>query len=304
MTEDYLENALTPLYKPGKEPMRLAIMMSGSGTNAKKIIERYLADRERGDVTFRPVVIFTDNPDSKAERIAKQDYKASGLEIAVVTNSIREFYTNLGMAINDMHVREQYDTQQANLFQDEGIDAIAMAGYDWVISPVLCDYFTMVNVHPGDLRVVGENGKRKYFGLGWVPSAKAILEGKNEVYTSVHLVIPLLDGGPLLGVSAPQPVPQQVAPLMNRSVLLGEGMNSLGDVMKYVREHPDMKDKDLFKMFPIYEFAKDCQDRLKEKGDWIVFPQVISDISRGNYQQDGSGKIYFEHKPVPNGVQF
>jgi hypothetical protein len=179
-----------------------------------------------------------------------------------------------------------------------------MAGYDWVISPVLCDYFTMVNVHPGDLRVVDENGKRKYFGLGWVPSAKAILGGKKDVHTSVHLVTSELDGGPLLGVSAPQPVPPQVAPLMNRHVLLGEGMNSLKEVMSYIRQHPDMKDEELSARFPIYGFAKDCQERLKVNGDWVVFPQVLSWLSQGKYQQDSKGKIYLENKPVPDGVQF
>lgn len=304
MTEDYLENALTPLHQPGKDPMRLAIMMSGSGTNAKKIIERYLADKERGDVTFRPVVIFTDNPNSKAERIAREDYKSSGLEIALVTNPIREFYAKKSAEMKDMLVRDEYDRQQANMFQDFGIDAIAMAGYDWVISPSLCDFFTLVNVHPGDLRVLNDHNKRKYFGLGWVPSAKAILDGKQYVHTSVHLVTSELDGGPLMGLSAPEPVPQQVAPLQNRRVLLGEGMNSLKEVMDYVRQNPDMPDADIASKFPIYGFAKDCQERLKVNGDWIVFPQVISDLSRGNYQQDKQGKIYFEQKPIPNGVQF
>jgi len=299
-----MEEQLTQLYRPTGKSMRLAIFMSGSGTNAKKIIERYLQDMGRGFAPFRPVLIFTDNPDSKAERIATQDYKTSGLEIAIVTNPIREFYAKRGAKLADRSIREMYDKEQADMLQDHGIDAIALAGYDWVVSPILCDFFNIVNVHPGDLRVVDENGKRKYFGLAWVPSAKAILDGKNYVHTSVHLVTSELDGGTLLGISAPQPVPDQVMPLQNRKVLLGEGMNSLKEVMDYVRQHPDMPDADISKMFPIYGFAKDCQERLKVHGDWVVFPQVTSWLSLGKYAMGKSGKIYFENKPVPDGVQF
>lgn len=298
---------LKKLYEP--KPMRLAIFMSGSGSNAKKIIEKYLKQRNEGMAFFKPLLIFTDNPDSNALKISCDEYKEEGFMINLHCHPIKEFYKRKGYDdLKSIDVRAEYDKDQHDTLKDYGIDVIALAGYDWVVTPILCDNFLTVNVHPGDLRVKFPEehknaGKRRYIGLGWVPSAKAIINGEEKVYTSVHLVTSELDGGQLLAVSAPQKVQEEVRSLEDRTVLLGEAKN-ISDISKYIRNNPDMNDEELYKRFPICRFAKDCQERLKIHGDWIVFPEVITYLAQGRYSKDEKGGIYFDGKAIPDGLNF
>jgi len=289
--------------------MRLAIFMSGTGSNAKKIIEKYLTQKELGINNFKPALIFTDNPESNAYKIAKIDYKNKCFEVPFVINSIKEFYKKQGSDnLRDMKIREEYDKEQLKILNDNGIDAIALAGYDWVVTSVICDNILTVNVHPGDLRkTFPDSRKRMYIGLAWEPSAKAILNGENKVYTSVHLVTSQLDGGPLLAVSAPQDIQEEVLSLEDRTVLLGKvlGMeNPVKYISRFIKENPGLTDEEISALFPIYGFAKDCQERLKIHGDWIIFPKVIEYISLGRYAKDEAGNLYFNNKPIPNGLEF
>lgn len=285
---------LTKLYDPAKGPMKLAIFMSGSGSNAVKILERYAEQVAVGSVTYEPVVLFSDNHESNVVKIATQ------FGVPYKINPIRDFYNRAGADIKDMDIREDYDTEQVRMLKDLGVDAVALAGYDWKTTPLICNEFVTGNVHPGDLRVKKADGKRKYIGLGWVPSAKAILDRKNEVYTSVHLVTPELDEGPLLAVSAPQSVPEEVLGL-ERKVLLGEA-ESIGGILRFIKENTGVNNDELARIFPIYGYARECQERLKVHGDWIEFPDAIVNISSGIYERDGEGKLYFEGNPIPEGV--
>lgn len=288
---------LQKLYDPMKGPMRLAIFMSGSGSNAVKILEAHAEQEMSGVVSFEPALIFTDNPGSNAKKIAREFGN-----LPFVCNSIQTFYGKRSVSLNDMGVREEYDYLQSKILRDAGINSVALAGYDWVVSPSICDNFVVTNVHPGDLRVKKlEDGKRRYIGLAWIPSAKAILNREENVYTSVHLVTSGLDEGPLLAVSAPQPVPKEALSL-EREVLLGEA-NSLKDITDFIKGHPGISDEEISKLFPIYGYAKKCQERLKVHGDWVEFPQAIVNLSSGSYERDGEGKLYFEGNPIPNGLE-
>ncbi|MCX6749657.1 MAG: formyltransferase family protein [Candidatus Pacearchaeota archaeon] len=289
---------LQKLYNPNSNPMRLAIFMSGSGSNARKIIEKYLGRAaspiESGALSFEPVLMFTDNPVSKAHKIANEH------GIPVFCSPIRYFYKRRGKDFKDLITRAEYDLQQADVLRSFSIDAVALAGYDWIVTPEICNCFLTINVHPGDLRVRNSEGKRRYTGLAWVPSAKAILNKERMVYTSVHLVTPRLDGGPLLAVSAPQPVPEEALSL-ERKALLGEA-DSLKDIRLFLEQNSNLPDEEVARKFPIYRFAKNCQERLKLHGDWVEFPEVIANISLGMYQKDKKGGLYFDGNPIPNGV--
>jgi folate-dependent phosphoribosylglycinamide formyltransferase PurN len=305
---------LEPLYD-GSGPMRVALFMSGSGSNACRIIEEYLRQKDNADITgeepsFEIAAIFTDNLDSNATRIGLEDYVDQGLSLPVVTHPIRQFYEDNGAADDpgNKEVRARYDTQSLEMLAAAPgvgeIDMIALAGYDWVTT--VSDELLLANVHPGDLRVSYEggsrDGKRRYTGLGWVPSAKAILNGEPTVYTSVHVVTPGLDEGPLLAVSAPQDVPDKIR-AAGREALLGEA-TGLGKIMKYVREHPDEDDGTLAAKFPIYGAASDCQERLKINGDWVVFPRVVDWIAQGRYAKDEDGALHLDNEPIPDGHEF
>ncbi|MCX6709128.1 MAG: formyltransferase family protein [Candidatus Woesearchaeota archaeon] len=274
------------LYSPKDTPMRVAIFMSGSGTNAKKIIEAYIANRDAGRVFFEPVLVFTDNPASNAVKIAKEDYREHGVTLPVVFKSYKEFMKCPGAT------RGKYDMEQCKMLDNKNVDCVALAGYDWIVTPIICENFLTVNVHPGDLRVKKPNGKPAYAGLAWVPSAKAVLAGENNVYTSVHKVTEVLDGGSVLAVSDAVPVPDNVKSLEDRAVLLGEA-KSVSEIEHFIRDNPSVEGPELRRKFPVYGVGKDLQNILKEFGDWVVFPRVLRDIARGLYSLDGD-KAYLD----------
>ena len=45
------------------------------------------------------------------------------------------------------------------------------------------------------------------------------------------------------------------------------------------------------------------QERLKENGDWIIFPKTIEYIARGRFGQDESGLLYYNGEPIPKGLR-
>ena len=148
------------------ETQKLAIMMSGSGSNAEEIIKRYIADRDRGDVAFEPVVMFSDTPTSNARTIAVETFKDQGVILDFLCRPITEFYRKRGYDnLRDLDVREDYDMIQNLLFESLDIDMVALAGYDWVVTDPIVEEYTTLNVHPGDLRQKTEKGQPKYRGL-------------------------------------------------------------------------------------------------------------------------------------------
>ena len=296
---------LTQLYSPKKDPMRLALFMSGSGSNVRKILDTYIEQRSKRDVSFEPVFLFTDDRGSNALRI-QGEYKRKEINIPLVYTSIRDYYNHKGCStLSDMDVRAEYDAVQCRTLQMFSVDAVALAGYGWVVTPEICDHFVTVNVHPADLRVLGRDGKPKYRGLGWIPSAKAILAGENKVCTTVHLVTPQLDCGDLMGVSKPQRVPKEILDLDDRAAALGDS-EVITQIKSFMKENEGSPDLEAItaKRFPLYAYARDCQEWLKVNGDWVVFPKVIDALARGNYAKDGKGNLYFDGVPIPDGFQF
>jgi len=261
------------------ETQKLAIMMSGSGSNAEEIIKRYIADRDNGDVAFEPVVMFTDTPTSNARTIALETFKDQGVILDFICRPITEFYRRIGCDdLRDLHLREDYDFVQSELFATLDIDMVALAGYDWVVTDPIVEKYTTLNVHPGDLRQKTEDGQPKYRGLAWVPSAKAILAGDKEVFTSVHEVTAELDAGRVCALSDPQAVPDE-ALRMSPGALLGPA-KSLQGIINYIKKNPGMEDDAIAARYPIFGFASDCQNRLKEKGDWVIFPAMVDYAAR------------------------
>lgn len=49
--------------------------------------------------------------------------------------------------------------------------------------------------------------------------------------------------------------------------------------------------------------ANQHQNRLKEVGDWVIFPKTLEYIADGRYSQDEQGNLYFDGTPVPQGVR-
>jgi phosphoribosylglycinamide formyltransferase-1 len=136
----------------------------------------------------------------------------------------------------------------------------------------LISSFLGVNVHPADLTILNEDGKRKYTGDEAV--LNAILAREKYIRSTTHVVEHEVDGGKILMVSAPVEV---VLP-----------------------KNFDYKNKESLK-----KIADGHQSRLKEAGDWKIFPRTLELISQGRFARDNWNQgLYFDGKPVQNGIRF
>jgi phosphoribosylglycinamide formyltransferase-1 len=256
-----------------------AILMSGTGSNARRLLEL-------PDPCFEVRLILTDNSASNAARIAREH----GVECALL--DIREFCGET--ALRDPARRAAYDREVGRLLARHGARLVALAGWDWVVGPELCRAFLFVNVHPGDLRVTDERGRRKYVGLGWIPTAKAILAGERFVHSSTHLVTPELDGGPIARVSPPVPV--ELPPGVTAANILPQGAG-LGDVIRDINYNEGRR----FGEALLYTHSRMLQEKLKEQGDWVEFPATVQRLAElllaGRLVVDARGTVRLDGNP-------
>ncbi len=259
------------------EALPAAILMSGTGSNARRLLEL-------PQPAFQVRLILTDNPASIAAAIAREH----GVECSVL--DIRSFCDARGhpTRLRDSARREAYDREVGRLLAGAGARLVALAGWDWVVGPELCRSFLFVNVHPGDLRATDGQGRRKYVGLGWIPTAKAILAGERFVHSSTHLVTPELDGGPIARVSLPVPV--DLPPGVTPAQLLPEGAG-LGDLIRDIRYNQGRRYGEAL----LYTHSRMLQEKLKEQGDWVEFPRTVQRLAElalaGRLALDAAGSV-------------
>jgi phosphoribosylglycinamide formyltransferase 1 len=252
------------IYSPKKEPMRVAAFMSGSGTNVQKIIELQLKLGEKSP--FRVCIIFSDNKDSNAKKIA------AGQNIPFFCNDIREYYSKRNANRRDMGIRKEYDSETRKLLEKNSVDVIALCGYMSIVTGEIIDKFITLNVHPADLRKKNSSGKRLYAGLQGIPSVKAaILHGDFEMRSTVHLVNSGVDQGPILLVSRP--------------------------VMIEITED-EKKDLALFETA-----AEQNMENLKVNGDWQIYPKAVEMLARGRFSKDENGILCLDGKQIPEGQE-
>ncbi|MFH1350291.1 MAG: formyltransferase family protein [Pseudomonadota bacterium] len=263
--------SIRPLFDPEKmgRPMRVAGFMSGSGTNIMKLIERgkNLISQE-GFSPFEVSFIFSDRSDGscRGERIA---YEAG---IPYFSYDIASFHRKRGLkrTVNTpegLSARGEFDRVAKRLVRAFETDVIALGGYMSYITLDRC-----VNVHPADLSILTPDGKRRYVGDRAVMDA--ISSGETTLRSSTLWIDHGVDTGPLLMVSNPL------------RVKLPEPLESL------------IKNRDR-----LAEVADAHQERLKEVGDWRIFPRTIEMIARGRFALDELNQVYVDGRPFPQGYR-
>jgi phosphoribosylglycinamide formyltransferase-1 len=269
---------LKNLLKSGKNEIpHGAVFMSGSGTNAEKVLEF----QEKNPGVWQPSVIVTDAPEkSRAAEIAA----LHGLPL--VELSIRAFYNEHGekkvslATENGRRVRGLWTNVLREKISEYNIDFGILAGF-MPLSNITGD-FPCLNVHPGDL-TVEIDGRRILAGLHEIPTEQAIIHGFKSIRSSVIIAQPYtgkggeMDSGPILGVS----------PEMELDI---EGFNN-AELKEIYEKRPSKKPSGGWND-ALSRIASANQERLKEKGDWIVFPQVVNDFAAGKFAVE-DGKLYF-----------
>lgn len=265
--------ACTPIFDPAVgRKMQVALFISGSGTNGVKIIEKSLEKNSNFEVSL----IFSDIRDSRVRKSGKKFTKAKEIAdkygISYECVDIRDFYNERGVKRTDLSLRPDFDKLVLEEIKGYELDLVINAGYMSIMTPVVVDHFAgkIVNVHPADLTVM-DGDHRKYVGIHVVE--QAILEGDSSLRATTHIVREVVDGGEILVLSEPVPVELDVS-------------------LDELRE-----DKKLRKTV-----VSEHQTRLKEKGDWVIFPMTIQMIAEGRFGISEDG-VCLDGKLAPNGYQ-
>lgn len=282
---------IKPLLEKSEAKKNAVIFVSGSGTNAEKILEKWTA--EKNTAAFNITAIITDRPkQSRAGQIAET------YNIPLVENDIREFYNKNGLkritirTAEGQKVREAWTDALREQLKDYTIDFGILAGF--VPLTNITGDFPCLNVHPGDLTYL-KDGKRYLVGLHTIPIERAILEGLDGLSSSVILAEPYsdkgddMDCGIILGISDNVPVEL--------------GVNSFEELQKTHDNRPSKKPRGGFSDI-LSEIADKNLENLKVNGDWIVFPQVIFDFAAGKFGVDDERNLYYlinsNYHPIEN----
>jgi folate-dependent phosphoribosylglycinamide formyltransferase PurN len=262
---------LKPLFNPAEKgrPMRIGAFMSGSGTNITKLLEleKVLVAKE-GISPFAVVLIFSDRSDG----LCRGEEIALSAGIPYISYDIRKFHQlrkvkRTVVNKDGLAARKDFDQVAAKIVDAFEIDVIALGGYMSYITLNRC-----INVHPADLSITTPEGLRKYVGDHAVRDA--ILAGEKVLRSSTLWTDEGVDTGPLLMVSPPL------------NVILPESLEEI--------------EKDHEKLEAV---AHAHQERLKQIGDWVVFPRTLELVSRGLFSLDDDQRPYFDGKAIPGGYR-
>lgn len=208
--------ALKKLHDPENGQMRIAGLISGSGSNLMRIIERGKEiDLVRGRPLYEVAVIFSDNSQSKAKKIGET------YGIPTIIHDLKNFCRERGFSEGDLEARKQYDLMTAETLKHFDVGIAAYAGYMRIATAPLINSFLGINVHPADLSIM-ENGKRKYTGAHAVRDA--IEAGEKQLFSTTHIVRSKVDYGEILMISPPCNVDSRLTPEQNQ-----EGLKKAGD---------------------------------------------------------------------------
>lgn len=156
--------------------MRLGIMASGRGSNARAILEAVRDGRLRADV---PVLVC-----NRAD--------AGVLDVG------REFDVPTHVVVrSDFPTRTAQQRRMLEVLQDARVDTVALAGFNAIFRPFFLEAFPgrILNIHPSLLPAFGGTMAPK-------PQADALAAGVKLAGCTVHLVTEDLDSGPIVAQAA------------------------------------------------------------------------------------------------------
>jgi phosphoribosylglycinamide formyltransferase-1 len=154
--------------------MRLAVLASWRGTNAKAIFDHVRLGVLRG---VEPVLLIYSDAEAPVRRIAE----AYGVDALYIP------HRGVPRAVREGEILEA--------LRRYGVDLVALAGYDYILSASFIEQYRwrILNIHPSLLPFAG--GKGMY---GMRVHAEVYRAGAKVTGPTVHLVDESVDGGPIL----------------------------------------------------------------------------------------------------------
>jgi len=267
------------IYNPSSGPMKYACGISGSGSNYDKIYEK-----DPGKYH----VVFSNTSDCKGIK------KAMERNVSVILlDSDKYFHEMCGIEKIPRYglERNNYDVALMTLVEQAlkgQPDIICLAGYDlWIGNWMVKRYYPKIlNVHPGDAR--------KYTGLGWIPTAKAILAEEISVKATVFIVDESDDGGPILIQSASLPLSRWDGELYN---IRKFAEKTDARTLKKFKEAAEREKNNLYES--LQKISIGIQNTLKVEGDWQIYPFAVHElIAKGRVSIDGR-TLYIDGVQMP-----
>src|SRR3989344_768487 len=151
--------------------------------------------------------------------------------------------------------------------------------FDWMTQEALAPHVVNVIAYGGYMSIVTSLLLRTYLGINVHPADLSVVDGNGRRrYTGDKAVAKALQAGERF---------------IRATTHILEEKVDYGKVLM-VSAPLDVR---------AGESADDAQSRLKEAGDWVIFPQTLRYLADGRFARDDEGKIHFDGEPIPNGVR-
>jgi phosphoribosylglycinamide formyltransferase-1 len=152
-----------------KQPIRIAVLISGSGSNLQAIIEH----QKQHTKEYQIALVLS----NKADAYGLIRAQNANIPTQVIEHS-------------NFTSREEFDQALQATLDTEQVDLIVLAGFMRILTPAFTQHFLgkMLNIHPSLLP--------KYTGLN--THQRALEAGDTEHGLSIHFVTPELDSGPVI----------------------------------------------------------------------------------------------------------
>ncbi len=179
-----------------KEKARVAVLVSGGGTNLQAIIDAAAA----GKIPHGEIALVISN---KAGAYALERARAAGIPEKVILKA-------------DLGSREAFEKAVADALDFAGIDLIVLAGFMAILSPWFCEKYPerIINVHPSLIPAFCGEG---FYGLK-VHEA-ALRKGVKVTGATVHFVNEIPDGGRIIAQKAVEVLDSDTPETLQRRVM-------------------------------------------------------------------------------------
>jgi phosphoribosylglycinamide formyltransferase-1 len=169
---------MKPLISPTKNPISIAVFVSGSGTNLESIYKEQKRLEKSGDTNYgRADIVFTNVPKCRGEE------RARSLGIPVVSLGSKDYFEILNKGVDDDSVRDYYDAATITLIENIcKPDLIVLAGYRRRLGSLFLNRYKnrVINLYPGDVT-------KPYLIRGVDASIQALRAGEGSIRCTVFL---------------------------------------------------------------------------------------------------------------------
>jgi phosphoribosylglycinamide formyltransferase-1 len=162
------------IQKKGSDPFnrRIAVLISGRGSNLQAIIDAIAARRLNAEIAL----VISNRSDAAGLRRAQN----AGVETVVIDHTDKAKFAT----------REDYDRELVRILKERNVGLVCLAGFMRLLTKVFLDAFpnAIVNIHPSLLPAfTGTNAQYQAWehGVKWTGA-------------TVHFVTAELDGGPII----------------------------------------------------------------------------------------------------------